>query len=417
VHYASVAGGSATEGGDYSAVDGTLVFAAGEVSKTIVVPTLADDLSEGPETVLLALDTPTGGATLGAAAATVTIADGDAYVALGASAYAATEGLPFGVTIRRFNSLVAGVSATYACTNGTTADGDLTGAGGTITFPAGVTSLTLKVAATNDAESELPETATLALTAASLPIGGPASATLAVRDNDSGGTIQFGKAEYGVSESAAAVAVNVVRSGSRKGGTAVRYRTTTGGTATASKDFTPAAGTLTFATDQTAGTFKIPLIADRRFEPAETIEVVLEDPAPAPGTVLGARSTALVTITDDDPGGTLQFSSPTLAVSEAGLEARVEVKRTGGTAEAVTVDYATSDGTAQAGSDYTTVSGTLVFAAGETTKTILVPVAADTDEEPDETLSLALQNPAGGASLGVASTTTLWIVDDDAGGP
>jgi len=417
VHYASVAGGTATESQDYTPVDGTLTFGAGQATKTIVVPTLGDDLSEGRETVFLALDTPTGGATLGTTSnATLTIADAEPYVALGAPEYSATEGQAFGVTVRRFNSTAAGISVTYACAHGTTVDGDLTGAQGTVRFKAGVTSVTLKVAAANDAESELPETATLSLTTASLPIAEPGSATLIVRDNDSGGTIQFAKAGYSVSESATTAAVKVVRSGSRKGGTSVAYRTTTGGSANAWRDFTPVAGTLTFAADQTARTFKIPLIGDRRFEPDETIEVILEDPAPEPGTVLGTRSTALVTIADDDPGGTLQFSSPTLAVSEAGIEARVEVRRTGGTADAVTVDYATSDGTAHAGSDYTTVAGTLVFAAGEKTKTILVPITDDSDEEGDEILSLTLTNPTGGSSLGETSTTTLWIVDDHAGG-
>ena len=61
----------------------------------------------------------------------------------------------------------------------------------------------------------------------------------------------------------------------------------------------------------------------------------------------------------------------------------------------VTVDYATADGTATAGSDYTAVSGALTFAAGETEKTVSVPVLDDAHDEGSETLTLSLSNASG----------------------
>ena len=61
----------------------------------------------------------------------------------------------------------------------------------------------------------------------------------------------------------------------------------------------------------------------------------------------------------------------------------------------VTVDYATTDGTATAGSDYTATSGTLTFAAGETEKTVSVPVLDDAHDEGSETLTLTLSNASG----------------------
>ena len=61
----------------------------------------------------------------------------------------------------------------------------------------------------------------------------------------------------------------------------------------------------------------------------------------------------------------------------------------------VTVDYATTDGTATAGSDYTATSGPLTFAAGETEKTVSVPVLDDAHDEGSETLTLTLSNPSG----------------------
>ena len=65
----------------------------------------------------------------------------------------------------------------------------------------------------------------------------------------------------------------------------------------------------------------------------------------------------------------------------------------------VTVDYATADGTATAGADYTATSGRLTFAAGERTKTVAVPVLDDALDEGDETLTLRLTNPQGAALL------------------
>ena len=77
----------------------------------------------------------------------------------------------------------------------------------------------------------------------------------------------------------------------------------------------------------------------------------------------------------------------------------------------VTVRYATSDGTAESGTDFTAASGTLTFAAGETSKTVSVATTDDSADEEDETFTLTLSNPAD-ATLGDA-TATGTIVDND----
>jgi hypothetical protein len=83
-------------------------------------------------------------------------------------------------------------------------------------------------------------------------------------------------------------------------------------------------------------------------------------------------------------------------------------------ADGATVFYATeAGGTATAGSDFVATSGTLVFAAGEFSRTLVVELVGDSDVEDDEQLSLVLSAPGGGASLGPVSRTDLWIVDDD----
>jgi glucose/arabinose dehydrogenase len=113
--------------------------------------------------------------------------------------------------------------------------------------------------------------------------------------------------------------------------------------------------------------------------------------------------------------GQLAFSQPTYTVNEDGTNATIAVTRTDGTDGAVTVRYATSNGTATAGSDYTATSGTLTFAAGESTKNITVPITNDTAVEKDETVNLTLSTPGGGATLGSQTTAVLKIVDNDPG--
>ena len=107
-----------------------------------------------------------------------------------------------------------------------------------------------------------------------------------------------------------------------------------------------------------------------------------DTPAPAVLPVLSVADARA------DEGGTLAFA---VALSEAA-------------AGPVTVDYATADGTASAGADYTAASGTLTFAAGETSKTVAVAALADTEAEGDETFTLTLSN-ASGATLGSAAAT------------
>ena len=77
----------------------------------------------------------------------------------------------------------------------------------------------------------------------------------------------------------------------------------------------------------------------------------------------------------------------------------------------VTVDYATSDGTAAAGSDYTATSGTLAFAVGETAKTVSVPVLDDAHDEGSETLTLTLSNPSGAYLADGTATGTITNTD------
>ncbi|HET9217453.1 MAG TPA: Calx-beta domain-containing protein, partial [Terriglobia bacterium] len=108
------------------------------------------------------------------------------------------------------------------------------------------------------------------------------------------------------------------------------------------------------------------------------------------------------------------FDRPRLSIADVTVTegnngtsaAEFTVTRLGATAESITVDYATVDGTALAGSDYTGVSGKLIFAPNESTKQIIVPVIGDTSVESNETFTLVLANPTNASiSDGLATGT------------
>src|SRR5207248_9092355 len=123
-------------------------------------------------------------------------------------------------------------------------------------------------------------------------------------------------------------------------------------------------------------------------------------PAPAvAGAGQRGQSAATLPIQQTDLPGGLPFSASTYSVGEKAGSATVTVTRTGGSVAPASVHYATSDGTAIAGSNYTSVSGTLSFAAGQTTATFGVPVLDDGQSNGDTSLTLTLSAPGGGATL------------------
>jgi hypothetical protein len=115
--------------------------------------------------------------------------------------------------------------------------------------------------------------------------------------------------------------------------------------------------------------------------------------------------------------GTLQFSSANAAASEGTGTVALMVMRTGGSTGAVSVNYASANGSAIANSDYTQVSGTLNWPDGDSTaKTIMIPILEDALAESIENFTVTLSGPIGGATLGTPSTSTITITDNDSPG-
>ena len=116
---------------------------------------------------------------------------------------------------------------------------------------------------------------------------------------------------------------------------------------------------------------------------------------------------------NDQPAGMLQFKSAAYSAEEDGGSVRIYVSRTGGSSGAASVDYATVNGSATAGSDYTAKSDTLNWSDGDSAdKFFDVPISDDTEPEAGEDFTCVLSGPSG-ASIGSPSTTTVTIPIND----
>ena len=116
---------------------------------------------------------------------------------------------------------------------------------------------------------------------------------------------------------------------------------------------------------------------------------------------------------DQATAGSLGFTTTNYTVNESAGQATITVARSGGSAGMASVDYATSNGSASQGIDYTTTSGTLMFASAEISKTFTIPLLDDNALEGNETVTLTLGNVKGGATFAAMSSAVLTILEND----
>jgi hypothetical protein len=130
-----------------------------------------------------------------------------------------------------------------------------------------------------------------------------------------------------------------------------------------------------------------------------------------PGSTPNSTSEVSAPLGVAEPGA-LGFAVTAQSVDENDGTVTITVTRTGGSDGTVTVDFATSDGTATAPGDYTATSGTLTFGPGVTEQAFTVAIFNDTSPESTESFTVTLSEPTGGAVI-TTGTTTITITDDD----
>lgn len=332
------------------------------------------------------------------------------------------------VSIVRAAGNKGSVSVHYTATGGTAVAGsDYVAAAGDIVFADGETSKIVNITITDDSLAEGSETIALTL---SSPTNGavlesPSTATLTILDNETSGTgtqggatsaapsvatIGFGAGAYMMAENGGPVTISVVRTGPATSAVSVNYATANG--SAKSSDYSPASGTLSFAANETTKSFTISSLDDTSIEGNATVNVTLS--APTGGAVLASPSSSQLTIVDNESlsfgTGTLRFAKSTALASE-GENIALTIQRAGGANGTVSVNYATRNGSAGAGNDYTSVSGTVTFLPGEAAKTITIPVLNDSINDSEEVFSIDLSLPTGGTTITSPGSVAITIYD------
>ena len=313
----------------------------------------------------------------------------------------AAEGATLAFTVTLAPAASGEVTVDWATADGTaTAGSDYTAGSGTLTFAAGETEMSVEVAATADDAEEAPETLTLTL---SNPTGarlGDGEATGTVSDPGPApltGSFSGAPPEH---DGTNAFVLNLAFSEEPDG---LSYKTV--------RD---SLFTVTGATVERARRLSPP--SNERFEmtlapvgnEAVTLELAALPACGETGSVCTANGRGLTGPLGVTVPGPAALSVADASVDEGpGVTLDFAVTLDRERHAAVTVDYATSDGTATAGSDYTATSGTLTFATGETSKTVSVAVLDDSHDEGSETMTLTLSNASGARIEDAEATGTI----------
>ncbi|MCB8947377.1 MAG: CSLREA domain-containing protein [Ardenticatenaceae bacterium] len=183
---------------------------------------------------------------------------------------------------------------------------------------------------------------------------------------------------------------------------------TTAQTALEEVDYAAVADTLSFDPGETTKTVSVPVLGDLLDEPDETFIVTLSNPVMA----FLADGEGVGTIVDNDPLPALSIGDMSVTEGDDGtLQADFTVTLGATSGKTVQVHYATVDGSALDGVDYTAVSGTLNFTPGQTSHTIPVTILNDIWFEETKTFSMMLDSPVN-ATLDVSEGTGT-ILDND----
>ena len=184
---------------------------------------------------------------------------------------------------------------------------------------------------------------------------------------------------------------------------------TVDGTGVADFDYSAQTGVVTFLTGETTKTVILATLDDSLDEDDETLLVELSNPT----NLIVGDGTGVGTIVDNDDPPLVSVSD--VSVTEGGDLVFVVSLSSPSGRSAVSVDYATSDGTASSPGDFTSQNGTLTFLAGETSKTVTVSTIDDLTDEFDETVTLALSNLINLTAGDLSGTGTIFDNNDPPG--
>jgi len=402
--------GTALANSDYISAGGTLVFAPGELSKTLVLATVGDIEDESQESFGVQLSGLVGGLP-GQLVSTVTIEDDDDGGAGGPvisiSDTTVSEGGLAEFTISISENPTQNVIVEFETVDDTAiAEEDYLPRTGRVTFrPDEPLSAIRRITTLNDGVVENSESFGLRLfdTQNGNVLDNTATATLIDID-----TVVPEISINDVSVDEGLVATLTVTLSEPTTETVLVDFASNDISATAGQDYTATSGSLEFLPGEQSQNITLSTLQDVDSDGDETLAVTLSNPDNA--TLLDASG--VVTIIDDEaPTPVVDIDS--VSITEGG-SGTLTVSLSTVSANTVSVDFATADGTALANSDYVPAGGTLVFAPGELSRTLVLTTISDIEDETLENFSVQLSGLVGGLPGQLVSNVT--IEDDDDGG-
>jgi hypothetical protein len=385
----ATANGTATAGADYTAVSIPVVFDPGVASQVVTVPVTGDTTFEPDETFVVNLSSVVN-ATMGRSQGSGEITNDDPVPSISLAGVSLTEGnsgtKQFGFVATLSNPSSQTITVSAATAAGTaTAGSDYTTTSGTLTFSPGLTQQTFNVPVSGDTVLEGDEMFVVNLSS-------PTNATIA--QGQAAGTILNDEPlptlsinSPSVTEGTTTMTFTVTLSPANPTQTVTVSYATSNGTATAGSDYTSTSNSLSFSPGQTSRTFTVQVLGDSLDEANETFLVTLSNASNAQiGTAVGTG-----TINDNDTAPAIDISNVSVTEGNAGssnLTFTITLDDPSG--QSVSVNYATANGSAIAGQDYTATSGALTFNPGQTSLQVNVPILGDTLDEDNETFVLNL---------------------------
>jgi hypothetical protein len=217
--------------------------------------------------------------------------------------------------------------------------------------------------------------------------------------------LRFSVSTSTINESGGVATITVNRIGSTSGTISTTY-STGGGTATPGSDYTAVSGMLTFATGEISKTFTIPILEDSVNETTESVNLSLSD----------SSSNAVLRIQDNDPVPSLSINDVTVTEGNSGITlATFTVTRTPVSEQTTTVLPSIVPGTARPWEDYVPLTGTIVFAPGQATKTVSVQIIGDLAYELDEDYLFFISNPVNATIADDRGVGTILNDDSNVG--
>jgi hypothetical protein len=388
---------TAKAGHDYTTAKGTLTFAAGQTSQTITVDTL-DNGTSGPDlTMYVKLSKPTKGVTISSNQAIGTIDNIDPAPVVTVSDPAAIPAFSKGSKTLTFTIKETGTSTSKSSVQYSTQD--LTAIAGTnyiaktgiAKFSGNKTFFAVQIKILPDATLSEDKDFLLQLSAPSnATIGSPAYGVgvIGTTGNTTGATISATSSITTAPGAPASIAVSLSEPAADP--VTVNYATSDGN-AIAGTDYTNTTGTLTFPVGTTSQTITVPTLAASA---GGTFDVTLS--SANNGTI--SAGTSVVTITPSLSISNINVLAPTSGSSTADFT----VTLSAAIPQAVTLNYATSDGTAIAGTNYTAASGTLTIPANSTS--VEIPVMILGNIATTGAFTITLSSPAN-ATISTATAT------------